>query len=128
MVTGAGHIAPGRARTIKQSSLLPCAMNIVQIHGALSGPIVGTICDGTYSRGEASCSTSHQCIVESPVSVADSAPGTVVEDLHNSLILRPDISRVGVANSEVILCCVCVWCVWVVCVRYRIAGINYFKI
>ncbi len=109
MVTGAGHIAPGRVRTIKQSSLLPCAMNIVQIHGAQSSPIVGTIRDGTYSRGKANCSTSHQCIVESPVSVADSAPGTVVEDLHNSLILRSDISRVGVANSEKILCCVCGW-------------------
>ena len=94
-------------------------MNIVQIHGAQSGPIVGTIRDGTYSRGEANCSTSHQCIVESPLSVADSAPGTVVEDLHNSLVLRPNVSRVGVANSEKILCCVCVGEI-IKCLRARI--------
>ncbi len=107
MVTVAGHIAPGIVRTVKQISLIPCTLNIVQQHRSLPGPIVGTVRDGAYSRGEASCSTGHQCLVEVPVAVADSAPGTVVEHLHDPLVLRPNISRVGIANTEKILCCVC---------------------
>ncbi len=87
MVTVAGHIAPGTVRTVKQSSLIPCTLNIVQQHRSQPGPIVGTVRDGAYSSGEASCSTGHQCLVEVPVAVADSAPGTVVEDLHDPLVL-----------------------------------------